>query len=118
MREQRTLERLRDEYDTTKLLVAVDELDHIRNVVADGDNLEPPEVRDQLLKLHGITMAVVNEGHPLSTDGEEGLLELAWEIESVVGEINDAADKILEAVGELIRLCPDEEDLEDEEDEI
>ena len=116
MREQ-TLERLRDEYDTTRLLVAVDELDHIRNVVADGDNLEPPEVRDQLLKLHGIAMAVINAGHPLPTDGEEGLLELAWGIESVVGEINEAAETILDTLGELVRLCPDEEDLEDEEED-
>ena len=68
---EETLERLRDEFDTTKLLVAVDELDHIRNVVADGDNLEPPEVRDQLLKLHGIAMAVINEGHPLSGYGND-----------------------------------------------
>ena len=92
MREE-TLERLRDGYDTTKLVVAVDEL----------------------LKLQGIVMAVINERHPLSMDGEKGLLELEREIESVVGEINDAADKILEAVGELIRLCPDKEELDDED---
>jgi hypothetical protein len=62
-------------------------------------------------------MAVINEGHPLSTDGDEGLLESAWEVESVVGKIHEAADRILSVVGEFVRLCPDEEDLEDEEEE-
>ncbi len=45
MAEKRTLDKLRDEYDTWQLLHAVDALDEIRNLVADGPNLEPPEVR-------------------------------------------------------------------------
>ncbi len=36
------LDDLRDQYDTTELLDAVDHLDTIRGILDDGDNLEPP----------------------------------------------------------------------------
>ncbi len=47
------LDDLRDQYDTTELHDAVDHLDTIRGILDDGDNLEPPQLRDDLMKLHG-----------------------------------------------------------------
>ena len=42
-----------DDFETRDLLDAVDELDRIRGILADGDNLEPPQIRVDLMKLQG-----------------------------------------------------------------
>ena len=116
MPEQRTLDQLRDEFDTMKLLDAVDQLDNLRGLLADGPNLEPPEVRDDLLKLHTIAHQVINEGYPLSDDLDHNLLTLAGDIECQIGDISEAADSILNTLSELIRLCPDIDELGDDEE--
>ena len=82
------LDDLRDQYDTAELLEAVDSLDTIRGILADGDHLEPPQIRNDLLKLHGLDMDVFNHGHPV----DEEMTNLAWDIESQVDEIVEAAD--------------------------
>ena len=38
------LDDLRDQFDTAELLEAVDSLDTIRGILADGDHLEPPQI--------------------------------------------------------------------------
>jgi hypothetical protein len=114
---KRTLERFRDEYDTHKLLDAVDELDRIRGILADGPNLEPPEIRGELLRLHKITSAVVNEGRPIPDDDEKNPFFLADEIESEISEIHEAAETILDALSELARYWPDEDELDDDEED-
>ena len=100
-----------DEIETTELLGAVDDLDQIRGILADGERLEPPKLRDDLLKLHGIAMRVCNEGW----DDEKGeLLDLAMDIDDEVTEIRDAAERILLAV----RQVTDAKDyLEEDENE-
>ena len=49
---EETLQELSDNFDTMDILHAVDQLDEIRALVADRENYRPPEVRDNLLKLH------------------------------------------------------------------
>ena len=54
-----TSDRLPDEegdFDTMALLEAVDHLDQIRYRVADRDHYAPPEVREQLMELHELTL--------------------------------------------------------------
>ena len=53
---------LYENFETTWLLSAVDQLDKVRGVLADGENWEPPEIRTNLLKLHQLAMDVVNKG--------------------------------------------------------
>lgn len=54
-------ETLHTGFDTRRLLEAVDELDTLRGSLSD-DGHRPPAIRDQLLKLHGMAMEVVNNG--------------------------------------------------------
>ena len=107
------LDDLRDQFDTAELLEAVDSLDTIRGILADGDHLEPPQIRTDLLKLHGLAMQVINQGHPM----DEDILSLAWEIESQVDDIIEAAERIQKTVSELVLLCPTEDDFDEDEEE-
>ena len=40
----------------------MDAVDRLRDDLNDGDDCRPPELRTNLLKLHGLAMSVVNEG--------------------------------------------------------
>ena len=116
MPEDTSLDKLRDEYDTTRLLAAVDAFDKIRSIVG-GSHFEPPETREELMKLHAVASRVINEDEPLSDDPDENLTEMAWEIEAQVEDISEAADKILRALSDLVGLCPEDEFAEDEDEE-
>ena len=52
---------LLDEFDTYELVQAVDDLDSIRGIMADGPNCEPPQLRNDLMKLHGLAMQACHE---------------------------------------------------------
>ena len=106
------LDDLRDQFDTAELLEAVDSLDTIRGILADGDHLEPPQIRTDLLKLHELAMDVFNDGHPV----DEEMTSLAWDIESQVDEIVEAADRIQKTLTELVQVFP-EDGFDDDKDE-
>ncbi len=106
MDRQRTL----DEFETTDLLGAVDDVDNIRGMLADGEHLEPPKLREDLMKLHGLAMRVCNEGWD---DERSELFELATEVEDEVEDIRDAANRILDVVRQLT-----EADFEEEEEDL
>jgi hypothetical protein len=49
-------------FETHSLLRAVDAVDALRDELNDGHASTPPQLRTDLLKLHQVAMAVVNEG--------------------------------------------------------
>jgi hypothetical protein len=104
-----TLQELSDNFDTMDILYAVDQLDEIRALVADRENYRPPEVRDNLLKLHKLVHSIINEGH-VSSDSDE-LWNLAYDIEDDIYPILENAEKILDTLRKLTALAPDEEAL-------
>ena len=53
-------EELDAEFDSSSLLVAVERLDKVRHAVGDRVNLEPPPIRQHLMKLHKMVMDVSN----------------------------------------------------------
>lgn len=63
---------------------AVDSVDSLRAELNDGENLEPPELRSDLLKLHGLAMAVVNEGE---RDKASKMFDLAMDLENQISGI-------------------------------
>src|SRR3546814_1526225 len=70
------LQQLRTTFDTTQLLRAVDDLDTICALVADPDAL-----RTDLLRLHGMSHALINGGAISTTSVDETIAELAVDIE-------------------------------------
>jgi hypothetical protein len=50
-------ETLHENFETADLLRAVDCFDALRGYFNDREHFQPPEIRDELLKLHGLARA-------------------------------------------------------------
>ena len=46
---------------------------------------------------------------------DEDILSLAWDIESQIDDVVEAAERIQKTVSELIQLCPTEDDFDEDE---
>jgi hypothetical protein len=103
---------LYENFETTWLLAAVDQLDQVRGVLADGDHWEPPEIRTHLLKLHQLAMEVVNQG---GTSKARELFALAGDLEIQVSDMVEALEDIQQTLSKLNDLFP--ESLVDDDDE-
>lgn len=100
-------DRLAD-FDTTALLRAVDDVDAMREHL-DGDGYAPPEIRNELLRLHQLAMEVVNED-PTDKEARRAMFELALEVEERIDDLDEALDRLRETIGSLVELAPDEFD--------
>ena len=98
------LDRLRDSFDTAQILLLVDRLDtclaELGGVVA---------VRDELLKLHAMTLTLV-EGAPLTVPTENACIwseaeSLQQDLEALAGWVHSAQA----AISPLVNLTPDHE---------
>jgi len=72
-----------DGFGIRKLLNAMDDLDTLRAALAD-DGLPPSELRTRLLRLHGLAVAVVNDGSQHQTTRT---FDLATELEDMAADI-------------------------------
>lgn len=53
---------LYENFETTRILAAVDSIDSLQDDLNDRDHFAPPTIRCDLLKPHQLAMAVVNNG--------------------------------------------------------
>ena len=97
--------RLYENYETTWLLGAVGHVDELRGHLGDGEHLEPPEIRTDLLKLHELAMDVVNNGWDSRL---HELAELAVDLETQTVEMMESLEAIHQALSRLTELLPDE----------
>ena len=95
---------LYENFETADLLAAVDRLDEVRGVLADGEHLEPPQLRTDLLRLHRLAMEVVNHGR---TDRAGEFFSLAGDLEMQVAELAEALESIRRVLGKLDDLFPE-----------
>jgi hypothetical protein len=101
------LERLRESFDTRKILDAVDKVDDIRCQI---DHL-----RDQLLKLHAMADDLINDAEAASPPPEYPIWELAEEISVVIWEWPRHLVAVRDTVDQIVTLTPDpDEDMENE----
>jgi len=102
---ERAVERLRETFDTYGLLDALDHLDQIRYILADGPNLEPPEVREELLRLHRLAAVLINDNYSITFEKATPakLFDLVDDIEHTVFEIYERAEGILDVLHKLRR---------------
>lgn len=91
------------DFDTHRLLEAVDELDTLRGLLAD-DGTRPPEIRNRLLKLHDLAMAVINEG---AREQADEMFDLAGELGDEVFDMLEAATRLHEILEALSALRAD-----------
>ncbi|NMW22944.1 transposase [Rhodanobacter denitrificans] len=97
------LQTLRATFDTTHLLRAVDDLDTVRAVLAD-----PDELRADLLRLHGMTHTLVNGGAIAATSVDETIVELAANIEAELESMSTVLLAIRKRIRPLLTLTPDD----------
>lgn len=104
MREEEYL-RLYQNFETRRLLDAVDAVDNLRDDLNDGEDGRPPELRSRLLKLHTLAMAVVNEG---ARSRAAALFELAADLDMQVSQMLTELESIQETLDALLALAPEE----------
>jgi len=98
------LEALQDGFNTRSLTHAIDELDKMRGQLDDRKYHNPPEIRNDILKLQDLAMDVVHHG---VTSRAQALFELAIEIEDQLSDISEALEKIQDTIGKLTDLYPE-----------
>ncbi|AVP97254.1 transposase [Ahniella affigens] len=95
------------EFDTLALLQAVDTVDQLRDDFKDGQGGRPLQLRTDLLRLHQLAVAALNEG-ARSKIGD--LLELAADLDDQVSDMISKLESIQEALSQLLAVDPDSED--------
>ncbi len=109
---EKTIQKISESFDTRDLLTAVKLFDAMRSLTADQEDFRPPEIRENLLKLHQILHKSVNES--LGLEDEEELWDLVYELEDEVFTILEYAQKIHDTLEKLTAFAPD---LDGEDDE-
>ncbi len=97
-------EELYDSFETTTLLSAVEAVDVLRGELSDDEDGCPPKLRDDLLRLHQLAMAVFNEG---SRSQVEELFNFAVELEFQVSDMTETLGQVQKTLSELAELYPE-----------
>ena len=102
---------LYENFDTSRILEAVDALDEVREVISDQFNESgfpsPPAIRDRLLMLHKKANEIING--EFSYDTDLGMFDLAWEIEEAIFDAISSLEKIQQVIHDLTNLTPSDE---------
>lgn len=92
-----------DNFETASLLRAVDAIDDLRGDFNDGEYSAPPQIRTDLLRLHEIAMAVINEG---SRSRVSALFELASDLDEQISHLVNRLDEVQDTLSQLMELYP------------
>lgn len=85
------LNKLEDKFETADLLRAVDEIDKMRSYLNDRDNFRPPEIRDDLLKLHTLGYRLINA--PAKGEAHE-FFDLAMQLDYQVFDLMESLEVV------------------------
>ncbi len=95
---------LYENFETTELLSAVDAVDSLRDDLNDGECFRPPELRTNLLKLHELAMAVVNNG---SRSQASKMFDLAMNLDEQVSHMMNELEQVQDTLAKLVALYPE-----------
>ncbi len=95
-------------FDTGPLLRTVDDLDVMRDHLK-GDNFNAPEMRHDLLRLHGLAMRFVNDAQTDPVMAEE-MFDLAADLECRIQDLSDALARMLAPIRTLQALEPSDQE--------
>ena len=84
-------------FETRRLFQAVEDVDLLRSRLSD-EGITPPELRTDLLRLHGLALRWTNTD---SAADAEAAFDLASDVESETWEVLEAATRLYETVTEL-----------------
>jgi hypothetical protein len=95
------LERLRESFETQRLLEAVNQVDHLAELVNDST------FRRDLLRLHGMAHTIIN-GAPKIVPGKETIWELAGALAMELEDVVEDLQSTLGLLHELTELAPED----------
>ncbi len=104
-----------EKFETSDVLDAVKHLDVLRQALSDDEDWKPPAIRQDLLKLHQLAMAVSHRG---DISQAQAMFDLAFELEDQLFDVWEsckAIEKTLQAITDLSDEF-DNEDFDDEEE--
>ncbi len=113
--QQRALDYIKENYESTRLLRAVEYLDKIRGILEPDVPHHPPEIREDLLKLHGLVMEMTGYGRGDVKDLQE-VEDLAFMIDDQLEDLIEMAGRIQKILQPLIVTPDEDEKLHDEDD--
>ena len=93
-----------ENFETSALLRAVDAVDDLRNHLNDGEGGSPPQLRTDLLRLHQLAMAVINEG---ARSKVAELFDFSGELEDQVCDMMTLLEQVQETLSRLTMLYPE-----------
>jgi DNA-binding transcriptional regulator PaaX len=115
-------EELYDGFDSFNLLTAVDHLDQIRYRLAEGVNFEPPQVRQDLMKLHQMVMNASNASSQHSYDDilleADAIEDTIWQVQQHTDKLLDILSKLNKVLGKVFDRIEEIEASEEEEDSL
>jgi len=94
------LERLRETFETQRLLDAVDQVDQVAELVNDSS------FRKDLLRLHGMAHTIIN-GAPKTASSKEAIWELAGALALELGDVVEDLQVTLGLLYQLAELAPE-----------
>lgn len=103
-----------DGLDTPAILTSINAVDQLRHALADSDDPESPSLRDEVLKLHQLGMAVQQYQ---SDEQAAEFFEHASDLEMQVVELREALDEIQAMLSNITELYPESLSYEDGDDE-
>ncbi|MQW35544.1 transposase [Sinorhizobium meliloti] len=98
------LNKLEDNFETADLLRAVDEIDKMRSYLNDRDNFRPPQIRDDLLKLHGLGDRLINAR---AKGVASEFFDLAEELDGQVFDLLESLEAVRDILAKLTELYPE-----------
>jgi len=98
------LNRLEDNFETADLLRAVDEIDKMRLFFNDRDKVQPPQIRDDLLKLHTLGNRLINAR--AKGDARE-FFDLATKLDDQIFDLMESLEAVRDTLTRLTDLYPE-----------
>lgn len=96
--------RVLDSMETTPLLDVVGVIDRLRSELADGDGLNPPQIRDDFLTLHQLGMQVRQRGGDRVV---QEFFELATDLDMQISGLITALSEIQDTLTTVLDLYPE-----------
>ena len=93
-----------DNMETTPLLDVVGVIDRLRSELADGDGLNPPQIRDDFLTLHQLGMQVRQRGGDRVA---QEFFELATDLDMQISGLITALSEIQDTLTTVLDLYPE-----------
>lgn len=98
------LNKLEDNFETADLLRAVDAIDRMRELLNDREHFRPPQIRDDLLKLHTLGNRLIN----VRAKGEaREFFDLAMELDDQVFDLMESLEVVRDILTRLTELYPE-----------